>query len=73
MPEIVQTLERATGKHAIFDVIEKGSTYDIDISPIQTIVKSMSNRFNRDTYLNDVVNKYFRTRIAQWDKLDKFL
>lgn len=58
MPEIVSTMEQVVGKQAIFDVVERGSHYAIDVAAMLPILAQTHIRFNQH-YLKRVLNKYY--------------
>lgn len=58
MYEIVDAMAQAIGKQAVFETKDRGSSYEIDISPIQPVVDALNINFSRQ-YLNNIVNKYY--------------
>lgn len=58
MLDIVRVMESAVGKRAIFNTVDRGSDYAIDISKISHILKILQLQFS-DHYLQDVVRKYY--------------
>ena len=56
--EVVNEFERMLGKTAQTDVLPKGSSYDIDISVMWPLAKSLGIRFD-EKYLNKVLEKYY--------------
>lgn len=56
--EIVQTFERVTGKRAIFDVINRGRAYRVNVERIRPLCESAGVCFD-DTYLERVLRKYY--------------
>ena len=56
--EIVTSMERFLRKNGIYDVIEKGSSYSIDISEISPIIKKTNVTFDKN-YLQKVIYKYY--------------
>lgn len=58
MPEIVQVMERVIGGHAVFDVIERGADYPIDVGPVQHLYAACGITFGPG-YLERVVRKYY--------------
>jgi nucleoside-diphosphate-sugar epimerase len=58
LPEIVAALERVTGKHAIFDTVQRGSGYAIDIEAIRPVLNAAGVEFGPD-YLDRVLEKYY--------------
>jgi nucleoside-diphosphate-sugar epimerase len=60
MVEIVSAIESAVGKHAVCEVVEKGSEYLVDISAIVPVLEKVGAKFGND-YLKKVINKYYET------------
>ena len=58
LPELVTGMERITGKRAIFNLVERGSGYIIDISAIQSAIEKAGVKFGPD-YLDRVLEKYY--------------
>jgi nucleoside-diphosphate-sugar epimerase len=58
MTDIVSVMERVVGKHAIYDVVERGSEYPIDITSMLTALNKTSVKFGED-YLEQVIGKYY--------------
>jgi nucleoside-diphosphate-sugar epimerase len=58
LAEIVQTLERVTGKRAIFDVAAKGGAYHVDIARIEPLLGMAGVTFD-EAYLERVARKYY--------------
>jgi nucleoside-diphosphate-sugar epimerase len=58
MTDIVSVMERIVGKRAIYDVVERGSEYPIDITFILTVLNKTSVKFGED-YLEQVIGKYY--------------
>jgi nucleoside-diphosphate-sugar epimerase len=58
MAEIVGAMERVVGKRAIYDVVDRGSEYAIDVSSMLTFLGKTSVRFG-DDYLERVLGKYY--------------
>jgi nucleoside-diphosphate-sugar epimerase len=56
--DIVHAMERATGKRAVFDVIERGSEYLIDTSTILPVLNNAGVKFGNG-YLENVIDKYY--------------
>ena len=56
--DIVKVLENVLGVTAIYDEIDKGSGYHIDISDIQPALIHLGIHFN-DDYLHHMFNKYY--------------
>lgn len=55
---IVSAMERVVGKRAIYDVVERGSEYSIDVSAILSVLDNVGIKFGAD-YLDDVIGKYY--------------
>jgi nucleoside-diphosphate-sugar epimerase len=58
MPKIVSTMEQVVGKKAIFNVVERGSHYAIDVAEMLPILAKTDIRFNQ-SYLKKVLKKYY--------------
>lgn len=58
MVEIITEMERAVGKSAIYEVVERGSEYSIDISAILPLLTKTQIEFD-NSYLNRVICKYY--------------
>jgi nucleoside-diphosphate-sugar epimerase len=58
IPEIVHAIEETTGRKAIFDIIDRGAGYTIDIDRIQAALKRCRLSFPED-YLPRVIRKYY--------------
>jgi len=58
MIEIVETMEQVLRKHAVYDVIENGSEYNIDINCISSVLDDAQVQFD-DGYLKNVIFKYY--------------
>ncbi len=58
MADIVSAMENAVGKRAIYDVVEKGSEYTINISAILPYLYKADVKFG-DDYLQRVTGKYY--------------
>lgn len=61
MPELVTTMGRVLGHTPIYDVVDKGHSYHIDVSRISAALKRQHLVFN-DNYLEQVIQKYY----GQW-------
>lgn len=59
MAKIVSVFEKIVGKKAIFNIIERGSEYSIDISSVSPLIDRAGVVFD-DDYLEKVIIKYFR-------------
>jgi len=55
---IVQTMENAIGKKAIYEVAERGSAYSIDTSAMMPVADKAGVKFGSD-YLERVIGKYY--------------
>jgi nucleoside-diphosphate-sugar epimerase len=58
MIDIVQTLERVCGGHAVYDVVDRGATYPIDVSRLRPFAVRAGVTFG-DGYLENVLRKYY--------------
>jgi nucleoside-diphosphate-sugar epimerase len=58
MIEIVHAMEHVVGKQAIYEIVERGSGYSIDIGVIRPILDKAAIRFD-DNYLERVIGKYY--------------
>ena len=56
--EVVNEFERMLSQTAQMDVLPKGGAYDIDISVMSPLAKSLEIRFD-EKYLNKVLEKYY--------------
>lgn len=58
MPEIVAAMERAVGKRAIHDTLDRGCHYRIDVEPLLRALPGKDLDFGGD-YLNRITRKYY--------------
>jgi len=58
MSEIVETLERVCGGHAVYDVLDRGAAYAINVSAMLPFVKAAGLSFD-ESYLERVLRKYY--------------
>lgn len=58
MMEIVAQMERVQQRKAIFDLVERGTSYDIDVSDIMSICDKAKVIF-QENYLERVIGKYY--------------
>lgn len=58
LPEIVAGMERITGKRAIFNGVQRGSGYAIDITATQPAIGLAGVKFGPD-YLDRILEKYY--------------
>lgn len=58
MAHIVSAMEHVIGKRAIYDVVERGSEYLIDISAILPVLEKAGVEFGNG-YLEKVINRYY--------------
>ena len=56
--EIVRGLERAVGKKAVCESVDRGSEYEIDVSRVATVAEGLGISFEGD-YLERVIRKYY--------------
>jgi nucleoside-diphosphate-sugar epimerase len=59
MVEIVRAIEQAVGKHAVYDILDRGSEYSIDTSSISSLVEKAGVKFGAD-YLDRTITKYYK-------------
>jgi nucleoside-diphosphate-sugar epimerase len=58
MIDIVRAMENIVGKRAVYDVVERGSEYQIDISAIIPLLGAADVKFCND-YLEKIIEKYY--------------
>jgi nucleoside-diphosphate-sugar epimerase len=58
MADIVGAMERVVGKRAIYDVVERGSEYPIDVTSMLSFLSKTPVKFG-DDYLEQVIGKYY--------------
>lgn len=58
MPDIVRAMEKATGKRAVCEIVERGSGYAIDVAPILPLLDDAGVKFGPG-YLERVLDKYY--------------
>ena len=56
--DIVSTMERVIGKRAIYDIVDRGAEYFIDINKILTALEKAGVKFGND-YLEKVIYRYY--------------
>jgi dTDP-4-dehydrorhamnose reductase len=56
--DIVNAMERAIGKSGIFDVVDGGASYRIDVPAVTDIQRTLPHVFG-ESYLLDVLKKYY--------------
>ena len=56
--EIVETLERVISGHAVYDVVDRGAAYAIDIARIRPFLSAAGVSFDED-YLERAVRKFY--------------
>ncbi|HSV10702.1 MAG TPA: NAD-dependent epimerase/dehydratase family protein [Hanamia sp.] len=61
VPSIIRQIEEHLHKKAIFNEIEKGDNYTIDISVIEPIIKKLGIHFN-DDYLASILKRYYHSK-----------
>ena len=61
IPFIIKRIEEHLNKKAIYNEIEKGDNYPIDISPIESIINKLNIHFN-DDYLALLLKKYYHSK-----------
>jgi len=60
--EIVETVERVIAGHAVYDALERGNPYTVDVARIVPFLSDAGVCFDKD-YLERVVRKYYGTPI----------
>lgn len=60
--DFVQTVESVFGLEANYQIIDKSSQYDIDVSPISGIISELKISFD-DSYLARTIAKYYEYRM----------
>ena len=58
VPEIVTVVEKHLSKKAKYNVVAKGSSFEIDISSIMPLTEKLKIDFT-DSYLKNLLNKYY--------------
>ena len=58
MPEIVRTFERVTDSRAVYDEVERGGSYRIDVSDQRSLLRKAGVEFHPG-YLEQVLRKYY--------------
>jgi len=58
MSDIVKAMEKAVGKQAIYEVVERGAAYLIDTSAMLPVADKAGVTFDKD-YLERVIEKYY--------------
>lgn len=61
VPEIVKSIEQHFNKKAVSKNIERGDSYDINISAIIPVIKQLNIQFN-DEYLSTLLKKYYHSK-----------
>ena len=61
VPFIIKRIEEHLHKKAIFNEIEKGDNYQIDISIIEPVIKKLNIHFD-DDYLALLLKKYYHSK-----------
>lgn len=61
--EIVRSIEEAVGHEAIFDIIDRGAGYTVDIDRIEAALRRCSLSFPED-YLPRVIRKYYGHNVS---------
>lgn len=62
MADIVSAMGRVVGKCAVYEVVERGSEYRIDISDILPVMEEACVKFGND-YLEKVLGRYYGNNI----------
>lgn len=58
LPDIVRAMEKVTGKQAVCEIVDRGTGYPIDVSPILPLLGDAGVKFGPD-YLERVLDKYY--------------
>lgn len=58
MPEIVHAIEQVVGKQAIYDILDRGHRYDIDVSTMLRLTEGSGTDMSGD-YLGRTLRKYY--------------
>lgn len=58
IPDIVTAMEKVVGKHAVYEVSQRGSGYPIDIRAILPVLDATGVKFGNG-YLERVIGKYY--------------
>lgn len=58
MTEIVETMERVVRGHAVYDLLDRGAAYPIDIQPLRPLMRRFGIAFGAD-YLERTIRKYY--------------
>jgi len=61
VPFIINRIEEHLHKKAIFNAIDKGDNYKIDISGIEPVIKKLNIHFD-DDYLDSLLKKYYHSK-----------
>ena len=61
VPYIITTIEKHLHKKGIYNEVERGDHYNIDISVIKPIIKKLNIQFN-DNYLDLLLKKYYHSK-----------
>ena len=61
IPFVIKRIEEHLNKQAVYDEIDKGDNYPIDISSIESIINKLNVQFN-DDYLASLLKKYYHSR-----------
>ena len=69
LSEIVTAFEHVVGKRAIFEVIERGSEYPIDIAAVTGRMEEAGVRFG-ESYLMSVIAKYYKNPYQAHDQVE---
>lgn len=58
MTDIVSTMERVVRGHAVFDLLDRGAVYPIDVAETQVLMERCGIEFGAD-YLERAIRKYY--------------
>lgn len=64
MSQIVDTMQRVVGKKAIYEVLDRGSDYPIDIGATWPSIRAAGVTFG-DDYLQNLIGKYYPKEFAE--------
>jgi nucleoside-diphosphate-sugar epimerase len=56
--DIVHAMECVVGKKAVYETVERGSGYPIEISTVRPMLDKITSKFD-DSYLKRVIDKYY--------------
>lgn len=56
--QVVTAIERVAGGHAVYDVVDRGGAYTVDVSRLLAYIEAIAISFD-DNYLERVLRKYY--------------